>query len=85
MSREDFDDNEQLRLAITHLLQIIGEAARRISPEFRAIYPEIPWQAIVEMQSKVVHDYLNVDEDVVWSTVKNDLAPLVLALEKILL
>ncbi|NJR63607.1 MAG: DUF86 domain-containing protein [Cyanobacteria bacterium CRU_2_1] len=85
LSREDFDNNEQLRLAITHLLQIIGEAARRVSLDFRNTHPEIPWKAIVGMRSKVVHDYLNVDEDVVWDTVKNDLAPLVLELEKLLL
>ena len=85
ISREDFDHDEQLRLAITHLLQIIGEAARRVSLDFRAAYPEIPWKAIVGMRSKVVHDYLNVDEDVVWDTVKNDLAPLVIKLEKLLL
>jgi uncharacterized protein with HEPN domain len=80
LSREDFDNNEQLRLAITHLLQIIGEAARRVSLDFRNTHPEIPWNAIVGMRSKVVHDYLNVDEDVVWDTAKNDLAPLVMEL-----
>jgi uncharacterized protein with HEPN domain len=85
LSREDFDDNEQLRLAITHLLQVIGEAARRVSLDFRNAHPEIPWKAIVGMRSKVVHDYLNVDEDVVWDTVKNDLTPLLLELEKLLL
>jgi uncharacterized protein with HEPN domain len=85
LSREDFDDNEQLRLAVTHLLQIIGEAARRVSLEFRGDHPEIPWKAIVGMRSKVVHDYLNVDEDVVWNTVKNDLAPLIMELERLLL
>ena len=60
LSREDFDNNEQLRLAVTHLLQIIGEAARRASLDFRNTHPEIPWKAIVGMRSKVVHDYLNV-------------------------
>lgn len=84
-SREDFDHDEQLRLAVTHLLQVIGEAARRVSLDFRAAHPEIPWKAIVGMRSKVVHDYLNVDEDVVWDTIKNDLAPLVVELEKLLL
>ncbi len=85
LGREDFDDNEQLRLKITHLLQIIDEAARRVSLGFWNIHPEIPWKVIVGMRSKVVHDYLNVDEDVVWDTVKNDLAPLVLELKKLLL
>lgn len=67
------------------LLQIIGEAARRVSPDFRENYPTIPWQAVVGMRSKVVHDYLNVDEDIVWNTVKNDLPFLVKELEKILI
>ena len=84
ISREDFDNDEKLRLALTHLLQIIGEAARRVSPEFRENHPQIPWKEIVGMRSKVVHDYLNVDEDMIWSTIKYDLAPLVLELEKIL-
>ena len=84
ISREDFDRDEKLRLALTHLLQVIGEAARRVSPEFRDKNPQIPWKEIVGMRSKVVHDYLNVDEDIVWQTIKNDLPPLVLELEKIL-
>jgi uncharacterized protein with HEPN domain len=82
--RKEFDSNELLRLSLTHLLQVIGEAARRISPEFRSIYPTIPWKAIVGMRSKVVHDYLDVDEDVVWSTVKNDLPFIVSELLKII-
>ena len=84
IDREDFDNDEKLRLALTHLLQIIGEAARRISPEFRDNHPQIPWKEIVGMRSKVVHDYLNVDEDIVWATIKQDLPFLVLELEKIL-
>lgn len=65
LSREDFDNNEQLRLAVTHLLQIVGEAARRVSLDFRNAHPDIPWKAIVGMRSKVVHDYLNIDDDIV--------------------
>lgn len=84
VSREDFDNNELLRLSLTHLLQVIGEAARRVSPDFRANYSAIPWKAIVGMRSKVVHDYLDVDEDVVWDTVKSDLPSLILELEKVL-
>ncbi len=41
INREDFNNDEKLRLALTHLLQIIGEAARRISPEFRSNHPQI--------------------------------------------
>jgi len=84
ITRETFDNNELLRLSLTHLLQIIGEAARRVSPDFRAAYPQIDWKAIVGMRSKVVHDYLNVDEDIVWDTVLNELPSLVNELERIL-
>ncbi len=42
ISRDEFDHDETLRLALTHLIQIIGESARRVSPEFRATYPQIP-------------------------------------------
>jgi len=84
LTRKDFDNSELLRLSLAHLLQIIGEAARRVSPDFRAVYPGIPWKAVVGMRSKVVHDYLDIDEDVVWDTVKNDLPFLILELEKIM-
>lgn len=84
LSREDFDNDEKLQLAITHLLQIIGEAARRISLEFRNTHPEIPWKAIVGMRSKIVHDYFNTDNDVIWETVNNDLPSLVSQLNKLL-
>lgn len=79
--RAAYDADELLRLALTHLVQVIGEAARHVSPEYRAAHPEVPWSVIVGMRHKVVHDYLNVDEDVVWQTVTGDLPPLIELLE----
>ena len=81
--RAYYDRDETLRLALAYLLQIIGEAARRVSPEYAATHPRIPWKAIIGMRHKVVHDYMDVDEDVVWNTVTQDLAPLVTTLEAI--
>jgi len=81
--RADYDADETLRLALTHLLQVIGEAARRLSAEFLSAHPELPWSAIVGMRHKVVHDYMNVDEDVVWQTVIGDLPDLIRSLEAI--
>src|SRR5438045_9180488 len=69
-TREDFDSDEALALALTHLLQVIGEAARKTSKSFTDRHPEIPWKAIIGMRHKVVHDYLYVDRDVVWDVVK---------------
>jgi uncharacterized protein with HEPN domain len=70
-------------LALTHLIQVIGEAARRVSSQFRERYPEIPWEAIAGMRSKIVHDYMNVDEDIVWDSVTQELQPLIEELKKV--
>jgi len=80
-SRAAFDADENLRLAVTHLLQVIGEAARRVSEDFQTGHPEVPWKAIIGMRHKVVHDYLDVDEDVVWNTATSELPQLIEMLE----
>ncbi|MBI3159580.1 MAG: DUF86 domain-containing protein [Chloroflexi bacterium] len=77
LSRANFDADETVRLALTHLLQVIGEAARRVSPAYQKAHPQIPWSAVIGMRHKVVHDYLNVDEDVVWQTLQEDLPALI--------
>lgn len=84
VDRQAFDADEQLRLALRHLIQIIGEAARRVSPEYRDTHPEIPWKDIVGMRSKIVHDYFDVDENAVWETVTQELPTLVRQLKKII-
>lgn len=81
--RESFDADENLRLALTHLIQMIGEAARHVSEEFRARHSEIPWRQIVGMRHKVVHDYMHVDYDMVWDVATVDLPPLIRRLERI--
>jgi len=75
--RKDFDEDENLRLALTHLIQMIGEAARRLSEETKQNHPLIPWPNIIGMRNKVVHDYMEIDFDVVWSVVTLDLPVLV--------
>jgi len=62
---------------------VIGEAARRVSSQFRERHPQIPWDAIAGMRSKIVHDYMNVDEDIVWDSVTQELQPLIEDLKKI--
>ena len=69
MSRETFDGDENLRLALIHLIQVIGEGARQVSRPFADRHPEVPWAEIIGMRHKVVHDYLGVDEDIVWVVV----------------
>lgn len=81
--RPDYDGDESLRLALAHLLQVIGEAARRVSKEFLDSHQDIPWKAIIGMRHKVVHDYMDVDEDIVWDTVTTELGPLVDRLKRV--
>jgi uncharacterized protein with HEPN domain len=81
--RAAYDADEALRLALTHLVQVIGEAARHVSTEYSADHPEVPWLAIIGMRHKVVHDYMAVDEDIVWHTIQEDLPTLITLLEAI--
>jgi len=83
VSREEFDRDENLRLALAHLLQTVGEAARRISRELQAQHPEVPWAAIIGMRHKVVHDYMGIDEDVVWRTARDEVPRLAALLGRI--
>jgi len=77
ITRANFDADENLRLALAHLLQTIGEAARRVSPEMRSEQPEIPWAKITGMRNKIVHDYTHLDENEVWRTATEDIPKLV--------
>ena len=83
-TRQGFDSDHNLRLALAHLLQVIGEAARRVSQEFKNAHPNIAWKAIVGMRHKVVHDYMGVDEDIVWNTATQELQPLINQLETLI-
>jgi len=82
-TRADFDVDEVLRLALAHLIQIVGEAASRVSEPFRSGHPQIPWRAIVGMRHKVVHDYMALDDEVVWETVTHEIPALLSQLERL--
>ena len=82
-TREDYDEDENLRLALGYLVQIIGEAASQVSRPFRLAHPEIPWKGVIGTRHHVVHDYLDVDYDIIWNAVTLHLPPLILSLEKI--
>ncbi len=66
----------QLRLAVTHTVQMIGEAARKVSPAGRAACPALPWNEIVGMRHRIVHEYMSVDFDIVWQVAVQDLPAL---------
>lgn len=81
--RQDYNSDETLRFALAHLIQVIGQAARHVSKDFCSAHPEVPWKAIIGMRHKGVHDYMNVDEDVVWDTVVKERPSLVTELKRI--
>ncbi len=71
--RQQFESDEMLQVWVVHHLQIIGEAARSISPALRVAHPGIPWTNVIAMRNLLVHEYFGVDIEEVWSTAENDL------------
>lgn len=76
-TREHFDRDEDLRIVLAHREQIIGEAASCVSSETQAAHPEIPWRRIVGMRHRIVQDYMNVDEDILWEVITRSLPELI--------
>jgi uncharacterized protein with HEPN domain len=64
------------------LLEVIGEAAARIRPEERELYPNVPWNAIIGLRNRLIHGYGSVDFDILWQIVHEDLPALIAVLEK---
>jgi uncharacterized protein with HEPN domain len=78
---ESFRSDHLVQNAVVRVLQVLGETARRISPEFKAQHSEIPWAQIVALRHRLVHDYMNIDFAIVWDVVRQDLGPLIQQLE----
>ena len=70
--------------ATVRATQLVGQAARNVSEEVRAANPDIPWRQMIGMRNVVVHDHADVDMDLVWKTVREDLPPLVARLQTLL-
>lgn len=84
-TRANLDGDRMLTLALVKDIEIIGEAAGRISTDCKTKYPEIPWAQMIGMRNRLTHAYFEIDLDIVWEVVTNDLPPLVTKLEKIIL
>ena len=82
--RADLLKDRILELALVRLIEIVGEAAARVSPEGCRRYSRVPWSEITGMRNRLVHGYDQVDLDVLWDTIEHDLPPLVAELERIL-
>ena len=81
-TRADLQADRGLQLILTRLLEIIGEAANRVPQAWRDRNPAIPWSAAIAIRNRLIHGYEDVDLDIVWQTVNEDLPRLIAALEK---
>jgi len=83
LTKAQFKENELVQDAVIRNIEIIGEASKSISPEFRKDYSNIQWKEISGMRDKLIHHYMGIDIDVIWTTVKQDIPPLERELKEI--
>lgn len=77
VTQEQFERDEILQNAVLHMIQIIGEAASKVSPSLRDAHPEIPRSQITGMRHRLVHDYLHIDLSRVWQVIERDIPALI--------
>ncbi len=83
-TRSHLDTDRMLVLSLVKTIEIIGEAAGKVSPECRSECPAVSWVDIIAMRNRLIHAYFDINLDIVWQTVKEELPPLVTELEKVL-
>jgi uncharacterized protein with HEPN domain len=78
------ENDRTVSLALVRLLEIVGEAASKVSADMRSGLPEVPWREIVDMRNRVIHAYMDVDLAIVATTLRDDLPPLIVSLRQAL-
>jgi uncharacterized protein with HEPN domain len=82
-TRADLDDDQILVRALERCVEVVGEAASRTSADFRALHGDVPWAQAVGMRNRMVHGYMDVNRDILWATVQEDLPTLIAVLRRI--
>lgn len=83
-SHADLESDRQFQLALTRLVEIVGEAAGRVSEPGRRKHEAIPWREVVGTRNRLIHGYDRVDLDILWEVVRKDLPDLIAQLDAIL-
>jgi uncharacterized protein with HEPN domain len=83
-SKSELETDRALALALVKSIEIFGEAASKVSRELRSRSPEIPWADIIAMRNRLIHSYFDVNLDIVWQTVTEELPPIVTRLQKLM-
>lgn len=84
VTREGFGRSIQLQDAVIRRIEVLGEAAKRVSAETRDNHPEVPWKNIAGMRDRVIHGYDSIDLNVVWDTIQQDIPRIAEPLRKLL-
>ncbi len=83
-TRDDLDKDKQLTLSLLKSLEMIGEAASKVSKECQLGCEPIPWDLVIDLKQQVVHTYWDIDRDWIWKTVTDELPPIINALAQLL-
>lgn len=79
----DFESDQMLLFAVVRAIEVLGEAANKVSEDVRSASPEIPWSAIIDMRNRLIHGYFDIDADIVWNTASIEIPALLDSLRKI--
>lgn len=83
--RSELDSDQMLLFALVRAVEVIGEAASRVSPETRERAPSVPWADVVAMRHRLVHAYFEIDRTIMWNTVTKEIPSLLAQLRAIVL
>ena len=75
-TRADLDSDQMLLFALARAIEVVGEAASKVTPETRAALPLVPWGQIVAMRNRLIHAYFDIDRDILWKTASEELPAL---------
>ena len=83
-SRAELDSDRILQLALRQIIEIVGEAANRVSKEGQSRYPDIAWRSAIAARNRIAHGYDHIDYDIVWQIISEEFSILITALERAL-